>query len=236
MSAPKERTATLRGVSLFESLPDHTREGYEQRCAWRRFARDEQIIDQMSDTREVLFIVEGAVRIVNHSLTGREISFDDLTAGEFFGELAAIDGMPRSATAVAIADTLLAIMPPETFRRLVTEHPPIALTIMRRLAKVIRASTGRIMDLSTLAAHDRVRAELVRLARPTLKPDGTAQISPIPIHADIASRVSTTRETVARVLGELTRRGMLRREHNALVLLDFAGLEEMVEEMSEGEE
>ena len=236
MAERKEKAATLKGVSLFESLPDKMREGYEQRCAWRRFARDEQIIDRLSDTHDVLFIVDGAVRIVNHSLLGREISFDDLTAGEFFGELAAIDGMPRSATAVALADTLLAIMPAETFRRLVTEHPPIALTIMRRLAEVIRASTGRIMDLSTLAAHDRVHAELVRLARPTLKADGTARISPIPIHADIASRVSTTRETVARVLSELTRRGLLRREHDALVVLDFDGLEQMVEEITEGEE
>lgn len=235
MAAPKEKAATLKGVNLFESLADKEREGYEQRCTWRRFAPDEQIIDRLSDTHDVLFIVDGAVRIVNHSLSGREISFDELGAGEFFGELAAIDGKPRSATVVALADTLLAIMPPETFRRLASEHPPIALTIMRRLAKVIRASTGRIMDLSTLAAHDRVYAELVRLARPTLKPDGTARISPIPIHADIASRVSTTRETVARVLSELTRRGHLRREHDALVVLDFAGLEEMVEEITEGE-
>jgi len=235
MAAPKEKAATLKGVSLFESLEDKEREGYEQRCTWRRYVPEEQIIDRLSDTHDVLFIVAGGVRIVNHSLSGREISFDELGAGEFFGELAAIDGKPRSATAVALTETLLAIMPPETFRRLVTEHPPIALTIMRRLAKVIRASTGRIMDLSTLAAHDRVYTELVRLARPTLKPDGTARISPIPIHADIASRISTTRETVARVLSELTRRGLLRREQDALVVLDFTGLEEMVEETTEGE-
>jgi CRP-like cAMP-binding protein len=235
MTAPKDKAFTLRGVSLFDSLPTKEREGFEQRCTWRRFSRDEQIIDRLSDTHEVFFIAEGAVRVVNHSFSGREISFDDLHAGEFFGEIAAIDGKPRSATVVSLTSTLLAIMPPETFRRLVTEYPTIALTIMRRLAKIVRASTGRIMDLSTLAAQDRVRVELIRLARPSLQEDGSAHIRPIPIHADIASRVSTTRETVARVLSDLTRHGMLRRERDALVVLDFERLEESIEELGDTE-
>jgi CRP-like cAMP-binding protein len=236
MVVAKESRQTLKGISLFEGIPDGVRERYEQRCAWRRFRPDEQIIDRMSDTHEVLFIASGSVRIVNYSITGREISLDDLHAGEFFGELAAIDGKPRSATAVALSETLLAIMPAETFRSMVTEHSPLALTIMRRLAKIVRASTGRIMDLSTLAAHDRVRAELVRMARHTLKDDGTARISPIPIHSDIASRVSTTRETVARVLSELTRRGLVKREHDALVVRDFEALEALIEELGDSED
>src|SRR5579875_1589881 len=212
MTLSKDKAPSFKHVSLFESLPDKVREGYEHACAWRRFARDEQIIDRLSDTHEVFFIVEGAVRIVNHSLSGREISFDDLHAGEFFGEIAAIDGKPRSATVVALSETLLAIMPAEVFRRLVTEHPALALTIMRRLA------------------------EIIRLARAGLGGNGTARISPIPIHADIASRVSTTRETVARVLGSLTRRGLVKREHDALVVTDFARLEQSVEELTDVEE
>ncbi len=224
---------TLKGIPLFKDLPDPRREAYEHHCVWRRFAPDEQIIDRTSDSREVFFVVEGRVRIVNYSLSGREISFDERKAGDFFGELAAIDGGPRSAHAVALADTLVAVMPPERFTALVSEHPSAALAIMRRLTAIIRISTGRIMDLSTLAAHDRVRAEILRLARPGLRADGTAHISPIPIHADIASRVSTTRETVARVFGDLTRHGLLKRAPNALILLDVARLEASLEETAD---
>jgi CRP/FNR family cyclic AMP-dependent transcriptional regulator len=229
-STPK---GTLKGVPLFKNLADPVRESYEHDCTWRRFAPDEQIIDRTSDSREVFFIVEGRVRVVNYSLSGREISFDELEGGEFFGELAAIDGGPRSANVVALADTLVALMSPERFTGLVTEHPSPALTIMRRLAAIIRASTGRIMDLSTLAAHDRVRAEILRLARPCLRADGTAHISPIPIHADIASRVSTTRETVSRVFGDLTRHGLLKRAPHALILLDVARLDASLEETAD---
>jgi CRP/FNR family cyclic AMP-dependent transcriptional regulator len=234
MTQAKDSAHSLKGFSLFDGWPDKVREAYEQRCAWRRYHPQEQIIDRLSDTHEVFFIASGTVRVVNYSMSGREISFDDLHAGEFFGELAAIDGKPRSATVVAMTDSVLAIMPPETFREMVTEHPALALAIMRRLAKIIRAATGRIMDLSTLAAHDRVCNELVRMARPLLKEDGTARITPIPIHSDIASRVSTTRETVARVFGELTRRGFLKREHDSLLVRDFEALEELVEEIGDG--
>lgn len=232
MAQSRETTQSLKVVALFEGLSDKERESYEQRCAWKHFKADEQIIDRLSDTHDVYFIVRGDVRIVDYSLTGREISFDDLHAGEYFGEIAAIDGKPRSASVKALSDSLLAIMPPDVFRKMVTEHPSAALALMRRLAKIIRASTGRIMDLSTLDAHDRVCAEIVRLARPSLTEEGTARISPIPIHADIASRVSTTRETVARVLSELTKQGVMKREHDALLVLDFETLESLVDELS----
>ncbi len=236
MRQAKESAHTLRGISLFAGMPEAARQRYEQSCTWRRFKPEEQIIDRLSDTHDVLFVVEGRVRIVNYSLSGREISFGDLNAGELFGELAAIDGKPRSASAVATAPTLLATMSGESFRKMLSEHPAAAFVIMRRLATIVRVSTGRIMDLSTLGAYDRVCAEILRMARPNLKPDGTARISPIPIHSDIASRVSTARETVARVFADLTRQGLVKRESDALLVRNFAGLEHSVPELGESTE
>ena len=87
----------------------------------------------------------------------------------------------------------------------------------------------RIMDLSTLAANNRVHADLLRQARNQVDAEGPSIISPIPIHADIASRVSTTRETVARVLNDLARKGLVIREKNALVINDLESFQEMVE-------
>ena len=63
-----------------------------------------------------------------------------------------------------------------------------------------------------------------------MRDDNTAMITPVPIHGDIASRVSTTRETVARVLNDLSRQGLLKRERNALAILDLEHLVEMVEQ------
>ena len=75
-------------------------------------AAHEQIIDSDSDSRDVLFVAGGKVRIVNYSASGREVSLDDVGAGGFFGELAAIDGASRSATVVALEDTIVASLAP----------------------------------------------------------------------------------------------------------------------------
>ena len=74
-----------------------------------------------------------------------------------------------------------------------------------------------------------MHAELLRLAKDAVNDDNTAAISPIPIHGDIASRVSTTRETVARVLGDLSRSKIVRRESDALVIVDLERLQSMIE-------
>ena len=226
---------TLDGVEMLRPLSAEARVELAKRCAWKTFQVDEQIIDHMSETRDACFVVEGRVRVVNHSLSGREISFDDIDAGGFLGELAAIDGGPRSATVVARKpDTVIAFLAPRPFQELVASHAELALAVMRRLCAVVRQSNERIMDLSTLAANNRVQAELLRLATPLRRDDGSATISPIPVHSDIASRVSTTRETVARVFSDLTRDGLVRKKDSTLVIDDLDALQELVENVRGG--
>lgn len=235
-SAPGAKPAhSLAAVDLFATLAAPQREALERRCRWRSYAEGEQIIDRETDTQDVFFVVAGAARVVNYSPAGREVSFDDIRAGGCFGELAALDGQPRSASVVATRETLTASLPAPAFLEIVGTHPPVAMKLMRRLAEVVRESTERIMDLSTLGAHNRVYAELLREARaadPSAfeRAGNVAAIRPMPIHSDIAARVSTTRETVARVLGDLARKGIVERENDALVLRDVARLTKMVKE------
>jgi CRP/FNR family transcriptional regulator, cyclic AMP receptor protein len=223
-------TDSLANVGIFSDLAAADIAKLEQRCSWKRFGRQELIIDRQAESREVYFIVAGKVRVVNYSMSGREVTFDDLAAGNHFGELAALDSQPRSANIVAIEPTTVASLTHETFRELLHEHPEVASRILVHMAQIIRASTERIMDLSTLGANNRVYAELLRLSKPGIRDDNTATIQPIPIHGDIASRVSTTRETVARVLGDLSRTDVVKREDDRLIILDVERLEDMVEQ------
>lgn len=223
-------TESLANVGIFRDLGADDIARLEKRCSWKRVGRQELIIDRQSESREVYFIVAGKVRVVNYSLSGREVTFDDLIAGSHFGELAALDSQPRSANVVAIEPTTVASLTHETFRELLQEHPEVAMRILVHMARIIRASTERIMDLSTLGANNRVYAELLRLAKPGIRDDNTATVQPIPIHGDIASRVSTTRETVARVLGDLSRINLVKREDDKLVINDVEKLEDMIEQ------
>ena len=87
------------------------------------------------------------------------------------------------------------------------------------------------MDLSTLGANNRVHAELLRQAWSSPNNGRSATITPIPLHGDIASRVSTTRETVARVLNDLARSGIVERKKNSLVVHDMSRLTMLVEDV-----
>ncbi|MCZ6467433.1 MAG: cyclic nucleotide-binding domain-containing protein [Alphaproteobacteria bacterium] len=143
---------TLAGIALFEGLDEGERGRIEGRCHWRRYQARQTVFDRESTSREVFFVAQGTVRVVNYTLSGREIAFATLAAGEYFGELAAIDALPRTASVQAIEDSLLAFLQANVFLDLLHRRGEIAFRVLERLVRVVRESTERIMDLSTLGA------------------------------------------------------------------------------------
>ncbi|MBV8535638.1 MAG: Crp/Fnr family transcriptional regulator [Alphaproteobacteria bacterium] len=231
----KSGAQSVAGIELLKPLTPAERQAVERRCRWRSFDEGEQIIDRETQSEDVFFVISGTARVVNYSPGGREVSYDDIGPGGVFGELAALDNRPRSASVVAKTDMATASLTAAAFRELLLQHPPIAMALLRRLAEVVRESTDRIMDLSTLGAHNRIFAELLRLARESdpkafEERANQARIRPVPHHVDIASRVSTARETVARVMSDLSKNGVVDRERDAMVLLDVGRLAKMVKE------
>jgi len=222
---------SLVDILLLSELTEDEIEIVEKSCRWKTYGPGEQIIDQHSESQDIYFVVNGRVRVVNYSLSGREITFDDLEPGSHFGELAAIDGLPRSASVMVLNEARISSLPAEQFKNIILQHPKIALKLMKHLAHLVRASTSRIMDLSTLGANNRIHADLLRLARKVTEDDLTAVITPIPVHSDVASRVSTTRETVARVMNDLARKDILVRQKTSLLIKDLERLEDMVEDV-----
>jgi len=227
-----DANANFDGTPLLAPLKQGERDQLVRQCRFRRFTPGEHIIDGQSDSRDVFFVIEGTVRVVNYSMSGREVALDDIHAGGFFGELAALDGGPRSAFVMAQGgEAVTAAMPFEVFLDLLSKKPLLGLEIMKRLTRIVRQATERIMDLSTLGANNRVHAELLRQAWSSPNDGRAAMITPIPLHADIASRVSTTRETVARVLNDLARSGIVERKKNSLLVCDMSRLAMLVEDV-----
>jgi len=219
---------SLAGVGLFEGLDEADRRHLEGRCNWRHYGAGETILDRGGESSDVLFIVEGAVNIVNYSLSGREVAYATLGRGECFGELAALDGRPRSASVVAAEPTLVAILPSERFVDLLKERAEITFRVLQRLTNMVRSGDVRIMELSTLAATHRVYAEILRMAHPDPAGTGLWVIHPLPPLREVASRVSTTRETVARALSQIYPTGLVRRKAHSLYIMDRAKFEDML--------
>jgi CRP/FNR family transcriptional regulator, cyclic AMP receptor protein len=222
---------SLDKIPVLAPLPDAVRRELEKRSVWKEYKTDEQIIDRESESRDVYFVVGGVVRIVNYSYSGREVSYDEIRAGGMFGELSAIDGKPRSASVVSIKRALIASLAPEAFKKAMREHPEFAVAVIERLAAIIRTSNDRIMDLSTLGAYSRVYAEILRRARALAAEDAdSALIDPLPVHSDLAAQCGTTRETVARAVSDLIKKGIAEKQGaGGLNIKDLWGLKDIVE-------
>jgi CRP/FNR family cyclic AMP-dependent transcriptional regulator len=227
------QTETLAKIGLFRSLDARAIGHLDTQCSWRRASRKQWIIDYQDQSNDVFFIVSGTVRVKIQSISGREVLLREIKAGEFFGELAAIDNQPRSAGIIAVTDATVARMPAGVFRNAVHTHPHVCDQLLALLAGQIRMLANRVNEFSTLAVRHRIYAELLRLARPEAGRPAGAVISPPPVHAEIAARVSARREAVAREFKSLERAGLLERRRGAIVLTDTERLNRLIEEAAE---
>ena len=224
-------TLGLRGVKLLAGVPPDVLEDLAQKCRWRRISAGQRVISRDATDHDVYLIVSGGVRITAFSATGRQVTYRDVIAGDWFGDLAAIDGLSRSADVDALEDTLVASMAPAVFRRLIHEHTAVSDKVLARLASLVRDLTERVFDFSTLGVQNRVHAEILRLVKEANLQGNTARIDPAPKHSDIASKVSTSREQVTRELSAMAKQGLLERSGRALVIPDVARLERIVAEV-----
>ncbi len=222
-------TKNLAGIELLSEITPERMSELERLARWRRCQARELVFDMQSSGTEVYFIVEGALQVVNYSPAGREVSFALVPKGGYVGEMSAIDSKLRSATVVAVEGTVLASISSQTFKSLLLDYPKIALVVLQYLAAMVRAADARIMDLSTLSAINRIQSDLLRLAVIDEDDDNMAIISPVLTHSDIAARTSTARETVSRVMSNLSRIRIIERKKNALRVLDVKRLSDMIE-------
>ena len=226
--------ATLSTIEPFRGLPAADLEAVARRCRWRRYDPGQQVVGRQEESRDVFFVVSGRVRVTLFSVSGKEVTFRDLDAGEMFGELAAIDGQPRSANVIALTESLIASLSGDAFWQVLREQPEVAAVTLKRLTANVRDLSERVFEFSTLTVNNRIQAELLRLALAHLRDDeAPAVIAPAPTHAEIASRVSTHREAVTRELSRLAQAGVIERHSGKLVVLDLPRLRRMVENVLE---
>jgi CRP-like cAMP-binding protein len=174
----------------------------------------------------VFFLEEGEARVLLYSHSGREVSVRNLNPGDIVGELAALDGLPRSASVVALTDVRVRIMSRADFLTVMESNPAAGLWLARRLAAEVRRLTERVFELSALNVQARLHCELLRLARAGDR-DGLL-IDPAPTHAELANRIGTHREAVTREMRALSRLNIIRSRRRSLEFVDLDALERVV--------
>lgn len=222
---------SLAGIPLFESLSEEEILELEKSCRWCEFREKEKVIECGEDSREVYFITSGNTHVLNYARSGRIINFAVLGPGDFFGELAAIDGLERSATVVAKSPCRMIALQHRAFLTLVTSNPEITLTVLNRLAGVVRRMDERVIDSSALGSEQMVCVELLRLAIPDpafFDNYDNLVVYPMPTHQRIAQNIGLARETVSRVLSHLHGEGIIEKRAKTLYIRKKSALEALV--------
>lgn len=218
--------ASLGRCSLFAHVDARTLEAVAQRLRRRRFKRDAVIFDQ-GDPGDSLFIVEsGSVKLVLLSPEGAEGAIiATLGPGMSFGELALLDGAPRSASAIALEPSEALVLNRESFDHLLDSEPGFRDAILASLALELRRLTGHVEDLHFLDLLGRLAMRIVRMAEEAAP--GTSQDVRLPwpfSQSELAAMVGGARQSINRLLQGLIEDGLIRFDGDVLVIPDLDAL------------
>lgn len=217
----------LKHIAIFSGLDHGQLTDLSKGMSLRHCRKKEVVVSRRDNDRGVYFIAAGSVRVTSFSANGKEASFRDKDAGDLFGELSAIDANPRTADVVALTDATLLFMEHRDFNQLLQSNPSVNQWLIEYLVNEVRSLTQRVYEFSALNVRYRIYAEIYRLAQRAASGSDSVVLSEFPTHADLASRVSTTREAVTREISRLSGLGLIVKRDEGIELLSLTKLKEM---------
>ncbi len=215
----------LAQVNLFTGLSLQELDELARCLRRRRYARG-QVVFVQGDPGTSLYIVEqGRVKIVRASSEGRELVLTVMGPGDFFGELALLDGEQRSADAIAQEDCQLLLLPRDDFARFVRARAESALSLLAVLSRRLRSADQLAQDAVFLDVPTRLARVLLHSAEGQVEstehgPRAACHVT----QAELAGRIGTTRETINKWLGTYQRQGLIRCRRGQITILEPAEL------------
>ncbi|MEL7369700.1 MAG: Crp/Fnr family transcriptional regulator [Myxococcota bacterium] len=221
-----EYTELLQKVALFQSVEGEELSRIASLLTPRDVPKDAHVVTQDEPGDALYIIAKGRMKVVLYGDNGREVILTLLKAGDFFGEMALLDDLPRSANVIALADSRVLVLKRENFVEHVQNTPKTALNVMGEISRRLRRADEIIGNLATLDVYGRVAHIMIDLAKKDGEEvEGGILIRERPTQQDIASMIGTSRETVSRVLSEFQRRGFVEmRGREILLSRKFAGV------------
>jgi CRP/FNR family cyclic AMP-dependent transcriptional regulator len=217
--------APFTGVPLFANLDVESLRELELAVRPRSF-RQTEIIFHRDDPGQMLYVIkQGKVRIYITSPDGQEVTLAVFGPGDYFGELAILDGHPRSASAMALDPVETLALQRTDFIAAINRHPRIAIQVMNALSMRLRHTDAMIEDLLFLDVHGRVAKKLLDLAdlHGVRTPEGV-RIEMKLTQTDLAALVGASRESVNKVIGYFVDKRFITSEKRKITILRLADL------------
>ncbi|MFD0775454.1 Crp/Fnr family transcriptional regulator [Streptomonospora algeriensis] len=216
-----ETNEVLRKAPLFEALDEEGAAALRASVSEVRLGRGQTLFSEGDEGDRLYVILSGKVKLTRAAVDGRENLLSVLGPSEMFGELSLFDPRPRTASAIAVTDAVLAGLGHDDLRPFIAQQPQVSLQLLKALASRLRRTNDVMSDLVFTDVPGRVAGQLLDLADRFGKEgeDG------LHVHHDLtqeelAQLVGASRETVNKALAEFALRGWLRIEAKAVVLLD----------------
>jgi CRP-like cAMP-binding protein len=190
---------------FFQGLPETVVEQALTHLVSRTHPANQVILLENDWGGSVYFIVEGWVKIRTYNLEGKEVTLNILGKGELFGEMAALDEVPRSTDVITLTTTVIGSMPAQDFLKLLQTEPMAGVRLAQLMARRLR-QVNRRLRLRESDSQSRVADTLLFLAEGQgKKGEGGTKIPNLP-HRELSSLSGLARETVTRVLTRLEKK------------------------------
>jgi CRP/FNR family transcriptional regulator, cyclic AMP receptor protein len=212
----------LRSAAIFAELPDDALARLAARCVRRTYGRNQFLWYQGDDGAHLIVVASGLVKVVLSSPQGGEVVLTTLGPGEISGELAVLDGSPRSASVVAAEPTTVLLLTRATVLDMLNRYPSVLDALLRSLGNLIRRITEQAGDFVFLDLGGRVAKLLLHLAE--AHGAGSTVLDLRLTQSDLAAMVGATRPAVNRVLQHLAGRGVIEVDGQRIVLVNLAEL------------
>jgi CRP/FNR family transcriptional regulator, cyclic AMP receptor protein len=212
----------LKRVPLFAQLPAEALAELAGHLRHRRFPRNGMVFSQGDPGASLCIVEAGRVKLSLTSSGGREMILDLFGPGEVFGELALLDGEPRSADALAVEPTELVMLDRADFVSALLHRPELAIDVLALLGRRLRRDAALLQEAAFLDVPTRLARTLLRLAEPS--PDDGPLSTPRLSQSDLAGLTGTTRETLNKWLGVLQDEQLISLDKGRIIILQPAAL------------
>lgn len=217
----------LRKIPLLAQLSEEEMRQVMTDLRIRTYAKRDVVLQKGASGDSLLFLLSGQLQVIDVTEDGRAIGLRMLAPGDFFGEIAVINGSTRSASVVALSPVMVALLPRNTALHLFSHSPSVAKHMLRFLAeKVQRDSQFRAL----LSIHNTAKRIYTFLELMKEKKEGDLEVvENLPTHQDIANMINTSRETVTRTLLALVQQGIVEKGTHRLIILNPAELHKLAQ-------
>lgn len=213
------------GAGFLGQLDPTDREAITSRSRLRRFQAGSTLMHEGRIGTEVMVLVSGRVKITYLTRDGRELILDFRGPGDLLGEMAVMDGNPRSSTVEAIEDVEALAMAAADFKTLVASRPTVANQLLQDVIRRFRDSDRKLVEFGASHTIGRVAARLIELVERFGSVTTTGQVIDLPITQDeLAGWTGASREAVAKALHSLRELGLITTERRRFTVLDLEGL------------